>query len=146
VYGAQLGLRLAPGIALVGNVARASGDLKVGIPIVGGVSVGETTAWMFDGGLQLGVPLPARALTPFLQVGAGAIRQEVAVGPVDTKSTSFAGNVGLGADIAVAPNIALRLMAKDYIAKFDMKEATTLDLDGELAHNFALTAGVRIGF
>lgn len=146
VLGAQLGLRLAPGISLVGNVARASSDLEVGIPILGGVSVGESTAWMFDGGLQVGVPLPAGALSPFLQVGAGAIRHEVAVGPVDTKSTSFAGNIGLGADVAIAPNFALRLMAKDYVTKFDLEEATTLDLEGELTHNFALTAGVRIGF
>ena len=44
LYGAQLGLRLGRGITLVGNVARASADLKIGLPFVGGLSVVNSAA------------------------------------------------------------------------------------------------------
>ena len=37
-------------------------------------------------------------------------------------------------------------MAKDYIGKFDMKDATSLDLSGQTANNFAFSAGVRVSF
>ncbi|HEU4565786.1 MAG TPA: outer membrane beta-barrel protein [Gemmatimonadaceae bacterium] len=145
VVGAQLGINLAPGIALIGNVGYASGDLKVGIPLLGGVSVGNTSAWLYDGGVQLGVPL-ASGFSPFIQVGAGAIRHKISSGPLATTSTNFAGNVGLGADVALSRSVGLRLLAKDYIGKFDVKEATSLDVQSKVAHNVALGAGVTLRF
>lgn len=146
VFGAQLGVDLVPGVSLIGNVARASSDLQVGLPVIGGISVGKSTAWMYDGGLQLGVPLAGRGLSPFLQIGAGAMRHDIDIGPVSTHSTAFTANVGLGADVRLAPSVGLRLLARDYIGKFDFKEATMLDLDGKTSHNVALTAGVSLRF
>jgi hypothetical protein len=42
--------------------------------------------------------------------------------------------------------VGLRLSAKDYMGKFDVREATSLDMNTPMAHNFAITAGLRIGF
>src|SRR5215212_1298586 len=50
LYGGQVGLRLAPNVSLVGNLAYSSGDLRVGIPLIGGLSVGHTKALLSDGG------------------------------------------------------------------------------------------------
>lgn len=149
VLGAQLGLRLAPGVTLVGNVARASTDLQIGAPFLGSVSVGGDAMWMFDGGLQLGMPLAGGLLpvSPFLQVGAGAVRHEVESMGLKSNATNFAWNVGAGLDLALAPNLGLRLMAKDYVGKFDIREATGFDVDAaETMHNVALSAGLRLSF
>ncbi len=146
VLGAQLGIALSPNIAFIGNVARAMADLQLGLPLIGGIDVGESSAWLYDAGIQLGAPLGTRNLVPFIQVGAGAIQHSVNVGTLNTKATNFAFNAGVGADVAFSPNVGLRLMVKDYIGKFDFKEATTLNIDGKVAHNFALSAGVKLAF
>ncbi|HJX87080.1 MAG TPA: hypothetical protein VJ277_05890, partial [Gemmatimonadales bacterium] len=56
VYGAELQLGLVPGLALVGNVAYAKSDLQIGAPVIGGLSVGESSALMYDAGLRLHLP------------------------------------------------------------------------------------------
>jgi hypothetical protein len=149
VYGAQLGVNLTRHISVVGNVARAGADMQVGIPFLGGLSVGTSTAWLYDGGLQLSLPASDRSMLPvrpFVQVGAGAIQYDVQTGPVSVKSTNFAGNAGVGADIAFTPNFGARLMAKDYIGKFDIQEATQIPVEGRLSHNLAFSAGITLGF
>ena len=149
VYGAQLGLALAPGIKLVGNVAHAAGDLEVGIPFLGGISAGTTSALIADGGIQLSIPTPNAALySPFIQAGVGAMRWNVNLGStaVQTTSTNLTGNIGAGLDLNFGPAVALRFMAKDYIGKFDFKQATSLDISGKTAQNWALTAGLKLAF
>jgi hypothetical protein len=149
VYGAQLALHLTPNVAVVGNVAHSRADLQVGLPILGGLTVANSSMWMYDGGIQLSAPLGSRTslpVTPFVQVGAGAIHTTVEQSLFQTDATSFAFNAGVGADIALGPSVGLRLMAKDYVGKFDFQEATGLGVAGNRAHNWALSAGVRIGF
>ncbi len=147
VYGAELSLGLAPSLALIGNVAYSQPDLQIGAPILGGFSVGQSSVLLYDAGLRLRVPtggvLP---ISPFVQAGAGAIRQSLRVDPVNTHSTNFAYNVGAGADVTIAPRIGLQLMAKDYIGKFDAREATALNIDTKTTHTWALSAGLRLGF
>ena len=132
---------------LVGNVAYAKSDLEIGAPVIGGLSVGESSALMYDAGLRLHLPLGGLigGLSPFVQAGAGAMRQEVRVAPAATRSTDFAYNVGGGVDLGLAPGVGLQLMVKDYIGKFNAREATSLDLDGRTAHNWTVSAGVRLG-
>ena len=48
MVGAQGSLPLSRGIALVGNLAYASGDLRVGLPLIGGVNVGTAKTWLYD--------------------------------------------------------------------------------------------------
>jgi len=145
LLGAQLGVVLTPNVAVVGNAARASGDIALGIPFLDGITVGSSSAWLFDGALQLSMPLTGRALTPFVQLGAGAMRHEVKIG-LSTDATNFVGTVGAGADFSLTRAIGLRVMAKDYIGRFDVREATTLDYQPEIAHNFGFSAGLKIAF
>jgi len=146
LYGVQLGVPVLPGLKLVGNLAYSDTDLKVGVPILGGVNFGQSTAVFYDGGLQLGLPVPIGNLSPFLQAGAGGIYQEISISGVTTNANSFAWNLGGGVDMALVPGVALRLMARDYFGKFDYRDATLLDLNGRTMNNIALTAGVRVAF
>jgi Outer membrane protein beta-barrel domain len=147
LIGAQLGIALTPNVAIVGNAARASGDINLGLPFLDGITLGSSSAWMFDGALQLSMPLPGRAIafTPFVQLGAGAMRHNVDLG-LSTDATNFVGTIGAGADFGLTRAIGLRLMAKDYIGRFDVREATTVDYQPDVAHNFGLSAGLKIAF
>ena len=43
--------------------------------------------------------------------------------------------------------MSLRLMARDYIGKFNFQDATSLDIDaGGTTSNYALSAGIRLSF
>jgi hypothetical protein len=146
MYGAELQLGLVPGLALVGNVAYAKSDLEVGAPIVGGLSVGESSALMYDAGLRLRLPMSGLVgISPFVQAGAGAMRQNLRLDPVATHATNFAYNVGGGVDLRLAPRLGMQLMVKAYIGKFDAREATSLDVDNRTTHNWAVSAGLRLG-
>ncbi len=147
VYGAEVQVGLLSGLALIGNVGYAKSNLELGAPVVGGLTVGESTALLYDAGLRLSLPLGGRAgaITPFVQAGAGAMRQELRLDPVATRATNFGYNLGGGVDLALAPRLGLQLMAKDYVGKFDAREATSLEVDARTTHNWALSAGVRLG-
>lgn len=149
LYGAQVGVNLTPNVAIVGNVGYASSSIEVGLPIIGGLRVGDSKALLYDGGLQLrlpGVTSLGSGVVPFIEGGAGAIRYEVSAGPLTTKSTNFAANFGGGVDLQISRGIGARLMAKDYVGKFDFKEATGFDLTGKTTHNFVVGVGLNIGF
>jgi len=149
VYGAQLGMRLAPNISVVGNVAGVSSDIKAGIPILGGLTVAKSNMLIYDGGLQLDVPvmtISGTSFSPFIQAGAGAIHYEISQSFLETSATNFAANIGVGADVAIGKNMGVRLMAKDYIGKFDFKDATFIDFEGKTANSLAFSAGLRMSF
>ena len=149
VYGAQLGMRLAPNVSLVGNIATSSSDIEAGIPFLGGLSVAKSRMVLADGGLQLDVPVTSVAgtsVSPFIQAGAGVIKYDITQAFLDVNSTSFAANVGLGADMAIGNNMGIRLMAKDYIGKFDFKDAAFIDFETKTANNLAFSAGLRMSF
>ena len=149
VFGAQLGVRLTPNISLVGNVATASSDIQAGIPILGGISLAQSRIQMFDAGLELALPLSSMsgtAFTPFIQAGAGAMKYDISQSFITMTATNFAANVGLGADVSVGRGVGVRVMAKDYIGRFDAKQATYLDLGTNTTQSFAFSAGVRLSF
>jgi hypothetical protein len=147
VYGAEATLGLTRGVALVGNVAYSRPDLEIGAPLIGGISVGQSSVLLYDAALRLRVPLTGGLpIAPFIQGGAGALRQSFDIGPLATHSTNLAYNVGAGADIAVAPRLGLQVMVKDYIGKFDAQEAAGIAVDSKTTHNVALSAGLRLGF
>jgi hypothetical protein len=149
VFGAQLGMKLAPNLSLIGNVATASSDIQAGVPILGGVSLAQSRVQMFDAGLELALPITSMsgtAMTPFIQAGAGAMRYDITQSFITTSSTNFAANVGLGADVSVGRGVGVRVMAKDYIGQFDMQQATYLDVGTNTTQSFAFSAGVRLSF
>jgi hypothetical protein len=145
VYGGEVALGLVPGLALVGNVAYSKPDLEVGAPVIGGLRVGESSVLFYDAALRLNLPLRVTTFRPFVQGGVGEIRHTIAVDPVETRATSFAYNVGGGVDVRVAPGVGLQLLAKDYISRFDAREVTAIDVKTETTHNWALSAGLRLG-
>jgi hypothetical protein len=143
IYGAEATLGLAPGLALVGNLGYASSDMEIGVPVVSGVSLGKSSALLYDAALRL--TMPVSAIRPFVQAGAGAMRQEVDVAGLDTHGTNFAYNVGAGVEVPIGSRLGLQLMAKDYIGKFDAREATSVNVSTETSHNWTVSAGVRLG-
>jgi hypothetical protein len=145
VYGAEAALGITPSLFLVGNVAYSRPDLEIGAPLIGSVGVGQISVLLYDAALRLNLPLAIPAISPFVQGGAGQMRQTIDVGPASTRSTSFAYNLGGGVDIQVAPRLGLQVMAKDYIGKFDAQEAAAIDVDTKTTHNWVLSAGVRLG-
>ncbi len=150
VFGAQLGMKLAPNLSIIGNLAAASSDIKVGIPLIGGLSVAHNAMVFYDAGLQLDIPVQTAygtTFSPFVQAGAGAMHYDISQSLVSTSATNFAWNAGVGADIAMGRNMGLRLMAKDYIGKFDFQEATSFDIGGQgSTNNLAFSAGLRFSF
>lgn len=146
VYGAQAKLMMSKNVAIYGNVGYANSDLEIGVPILGGLDVGTSKALIYDGGVELKIPMArSTVVSPFLQGGVGAMRYEVESGFLNTTATNVTYNVGGGVDVQLTPNLGLRLMAKDYIGKFDVREATAVDVEAETAHNWTLSAGVRLG-
>ena len=149
VYGAQVGLSLAPSLSLVGNLGYSATDIKIGLPFLGGVSVGHSSLLLYDADLEYNLGTSkggAASFSPFVQAGAGAMRYKVDESILTTNATNFAGNVGLGADFTIGRGMALRVLAKDYVGKFNFKDATGLGINGETAHNLAFTAGLRFDF
>jgi hypothetical protein len=148
VYGAQVNLPLGSTLSLVGNVAYSQPNLQVGIPILGGIDFGKSTVWMYDAGIQLSAPAMTgqRAIIPFVQAGIGGMKYDVNVSGFNRNASNLAFNAGVGADLPIAQNIGLRVMAKDYIGKFDVNEATSLDYTAKTSNNVALSAGLKLAF
>lgn len=149
IYGTQVNLSLAPQLSLVGNLGYTASDIKVGIPFLGGVSVGHSSMLIYDAGLEYNFGAATEhslPFAPFIQAGVGAIRYDINESVISTQATNFAGNVGVGADYTLTRGIALRFLAKDYIGKFNFQDATGLGISGNTAHNFALSAGLRFDF
>jgi outer membrane protein with beta-barrel domain len=149
LYGTQVGLSLAPQLSLIGNIGYSTSDMKVGIPFLGGVTVGHSAVLLYDAGLEYNLGRTTEGslgFSPFIQAGAGAMKYDVNASVIDTHATNFAGNVGVGADFSLGRGLAMRLLAKDYIGKFNFQDATGLGITGNTAHNVALSAGLRFDF
>lgn len=148
VYGIQGNLPLGSTLSVVGNVGYTEPDLRFGVPILGGITFGKSQVWMYDAGLQFSAPTTRgdRAITPFLQVGAGGMHYNVQVAGLNRTASNLAFNAGVGADIPLAQNLGLRLFAKDYIGKFDVNEAAGVDYEAKTSHNIALNAGLKLQF
>ncbi len=149
ILGGELALDIAPNLSLVGNVGYADSNIEVGLPIIGGFNIADSKVLMYDGALQLRLPMSSSlgsGITPFVQGGVGAMRYEIRAGSLESKSTNLAANVGAGIDLQLSRNLGVKLMAKDYIGRFDMQEATGFNLNQKTTHNWAFTAGISLGF
>ena len=147
MIGAQGAIPLSKGVSLVGNLAYASGDLRVGLPLLGGVNVGSAKTWLYDAGLELG-GLAGRStgIAPFVQGGIGGMTNDIKASVFQTRASNVAYTAGVGVDVGVSDALALRIQAKDWIGRFDSEDAVGFRAEGNLAHNWALTAGVKLRF
>lgn len=147
MVGGQGSIPLTKGISLVGNLAYASGDLRIGLPLLGGVNVGSANIWMYDAGLELGgLAGRSRGIAPFIQGGIGGMTNDIKTGVLSTRATNVAYSAGVGVDIGLSEGFALRVQAKDWISRFNSEDAIGFRAEGNLAHNWALTAGARFSF
>ncbi|MEO8200991.1 MAG: hypothetical protein ABI679_10755 [Gemmatimonadota bacterium] len=149
VYGGQVSLPFSRSFGLYGNVAYSRPGLEVGVPILGGVSIGQSSVLMYDAGIQVSAPVSAgntRRITPFLQAGIGGMRYSFQISPVHATATNIAYNVGVGADVPLGGNLGIRVMAKDYIGELDATEFTGIDVNTRTTHNIAASIGLTLGF
>ena len=149
MLGAQLGMKIAPNLSMIGNIARANSDIQIGVPFLGGVSVAHSTVLVYDAGLQFDIPMSSAygtTFSPFVQAGVGAFHYDINASILNTTTTNLAGNIGVGADIAMGRSVGLRLMAKDYVGQFNFQDATSFDVSGGTTQNFAFSAGMRLSF
>ena len=145
LIGGEAALTVIPGVAVIGNVGYSAPDLRVGAPIIGGFSVGRRTIWLYDAGLRLGAPVAGGRMAPFIEGGAGIMRQQVSIGPVASHSSNFAWHVGAGVTVPMGERLGFELRATDYVGRLDATAMTGLDLPTRTSHNLALSAGVRLG-
>ena len=149
LYGAQLSFPLAPGVSLVGTAGYASGDLEVGVPLLGGLSIGDNRTMVFDGSVELrpdSWEADGKRFIPIVQFGGGAMHRELSVMGVTAKSTDFMVSGGLGADMPLSSNMAIRVMAKDYYGKADFGSVGPLTAKTKDLHTLGLSAGLRFSF
>lgn len=148
VFGAQGAIPISRSVSLVGNLAYSSGNLQVGVPILGGINVGKSSTYFYDAGLELGglTGKGATGVKPFVQGGVGGMTSDIKNGLLNTRSTNIAYSAGVGVDVGVSKGFALRIQAKDWIGKFDTQEAVGFKSNTNFAHNWALTAGVKLAF
>ena len=143
MVGAQIGVPIAGPLSLFAGGSYARSELTVGLPILGGISIGDTDAWIFDGGLQLRANDAGR-IAPLVQVGVGGTHYRISNSLLATSATNAVVSVGAGIDLELSPNLGIRLMAKDYVGKFDFQEAVVANIRGRTSHNVGLMAGLRL--
>src|SRR5438067_8883696 len=151
VIGAQLGLAMGPNVGLVGNIAYGSSNLEVGVPIIGGINIGGTSRHViYDGDVELRMPMQstgvAQQITPFAQLGAGAITTRFEESVLHTSKTNFAVNGGAGVDVSLGHGFGARAMIKDYIGRLDALDNTGPPVKGNTTSNVAGSVGIRLSF
>jgi hypothetical protein len=149
VVGGQLSMGISQSLSLVGNVAYSRGDLEIGLPIIGGLDVGSRQSWLYDAGMEARLPAAAGSATPispFLQLGAGAITTRLGSAGVTTTSTNAAATAGAGIDLALGGTLGLRAMVKDYVARYRSEEVAGMSVKSDVGHNLAATVGLRLSF
>lgn len=168
VFGGQVSLSLTRYVAIFGELGYASSSTITPYGYAGAFSGGSSGFWLYDGGLQLMAPFKAEDrhwVVPFVQVGAGGVDYRLynfASGNTPTDSR-FAWNGGVGVDYHFTRQVGFRLMAKDYIAMFNVPHTEILP-SGNVGtpggpagqtrqvtaqdnnNNYAFTAGLNIGF
>ncbi len=147
MVGVQGSVPLTRGISLVGNLAYGSGDLRVGLPLIGGFNVGTVKTWLYDAGLELGgLGGKATGIAPYVQLGVGGMTNDIKNSLFDARATNIAYTGGVGIDVGLTESFALRVQAKDWVSRFNSEDAVGFRAEGNLAHNWALTAGVKLRF
>ncbi len=147
MVGAQASIPLTKGIALTATVGYANGDLRIGLPLIGGVNVGSVKTWLYDAAVELG-GLGGRGtgLAPFIAGGIGGMSNDIKSAAFTTRAANIAYTAAIGVDVGLSPGFGVRLQAKDWIGQFDSRDAVGFRANGNTAHNWALTAGARISF
>ena len=146
LYGVQASMPLSPSASLLGGIAYSSGDLKAGIPIIGGISFGNMATTVFDASVELRSESFSKSFMPVVQLGGGAIYRKVSIAGLHASSTDFMVSGGIGADVPLSSNLAMRFMAKDYWAGADFGSIGPITAKNDDVHAIGLSGGLRITF
>lgn len=147
MVGAQGSVPLSNAVALTGSLAYGSGDLRVGLPLLGGVNVGSAKTWMYDAGLEIGgLGNRGSGVSPFVTGGIGGMTNDIKASVFETRATNVAYTAGVGVDLGFSAGVALRVQAKDWITRFNTEDAVGFRAEGQWSHNWALTAGLKLSF
>jgi hypothetical protein len=147
-YGGQVDVSVWRNLSLVGSVLHATSDWSFqGVPLIGSVSVGGASLWLYDAGLRLQFPLGAtRTVAPFVEAGAGAIRYAVDNALLTGHATNFAVTGGVGILARLNNRLSLEAKIKDHAASFrSVDQASAFGVTGRWAHTVGILAGVAIG-
>lgn len=156
-YGVQAGFSVSPNFSILGNLGYTKSKFTAeNVPSATGPTTqnlsGDIGVWFYDANLQFRLPfMQANSwIAPLAQVGAGAVRYTQDYNNFNSDAqTDVAFNFGIGGDIQFAQAVGLRIMAKDYITSLNWSNDNTIRSDifsGQTAHNWAITAGLNIGF
>ena len=163
VYGGEVSLSLTRYVAVYGELGYATSTERVTPYGTASVFSGNTSAmWLYDGGLQLMAPFRAADrhwLVPFVQVGAGGVDYRLYnyTSGGTASDQRLAWNGGVGFDYHFTRQVGFRVMAKDYIAVFNVTHpiivpaplgsAQTSQVKAQdNNNNYAFSAGLNIGF
>lgn len=156
-YGAQAGFSVSPNFSILANLGYSKSKFTFeNVPTGTGTTTynasGDIGIWLYDADLQFRLPIQQKDswIAPFVQVGAGAVRYSSDYNNFNSKSqTNVAFNGGIGADFQWNKVVGVRLLAKDYVTSLKWSNDNTISSDvvkGQTAHNWAITAGLNIGF
>jgi opacity protein-like surface antigen len=148
--GAQINLNFNPYVALVGNLAYANTGLVFFVP-GGEPTRGSSGVWLYDGDVQFSAPfrgMRGQIIKPFVQLGLGAINYTTQNDLGSASASSFAFNYGAGVDFPITRSIGIRILAKDYVARWYDGGYITPDgyavATDQLTNNVAITGGLRV--
>lgn len=135
-FGASLGVRFGRTWALEGTFAYAPSDVEA---TVGGEPLTtEADVFFASADVLWYAPVGRSRIEPYLSAGLGAKVSDSAIEDAAAE-TDLALGFGGGAEVRLAPMLALRLDARDRMSWVDPEIA---ELDAELRHDLLLTAGL----
>lgn len=148
MFGVQIGVPVAKRVSLVASGSYSQGDLKVGLPLIGGISVGKAKTFTYDVAIELGglSDSTQTGIAPFVQGGIGGITNDISNSVLDVRATNIAYIAGVGVDMRLNRGLALRLQLRDHLGRFDSQDAVGFRAEGNMAHNIALSAGLKLSF
>lgn len=152
MIGLQAGYNFSPGYSLIGHFGynRSNFELQEGATTV--AATGDFNVYLYDANLQFRIPyIDFGWVAPLAQIGVGAITYDFDDDVLDTgSSTDWTWNYGFGADFQITSEVGMWVMLKDYVTSLAWDDSDAFDfddaVDDNVAHNWALSFGLGIGF
>jgi hypothetical protein len=160
LLGAQLGVWFTPRIGLRANLAYADRPLEVSLDGADDVeALGNVNLWSGSGDLLIRFAEPnldwmGTEFLPYVALGLGGkwINPAGDAGAFTAGTTGFVlddgsglmGLLGLGADVRVAPNFAVRLELNDRIYKPDVMLASGAETENKTVHEIGAQLGLHL--
>ena len=156
LYGVQAGFSFSPNFSLIGNFGYTKSKFTLENENTSTNTSGDIGIFLYDANLQFRIPFVSDMtrdswIAPIFQAGVGAIKYTADTDDFNSDGkTDVAFNFGIGTDFQLMKTVGIRLMAKDYVTSLSWTDPENVnfrdDVDGNTAHNIALTVGLNFGF